>query len=197
MGSTTGLLVVKFNKRPNGTIIHQYDKANQGCWLLSYMRLGDVYLMYAEAVAIAQNSTSKGNGNFDFSALDAVDKIRKRVDGMAVFHEKYRTDLAAFLKELQRERAVELAFEGHRFNDLRRWLLLDREPYTLKTSIEFDRGEKIVHTPHTESATQYKVLNPREEIILKRNFSKKHYWLPIIPSSQTYLYPEFGQNPGW
>lgn len=197
LGSTTGLLVVKFNKRPNGTIIHQYDKANQGCWLLSYMRLGDVYLMYAEAVAIAQNSTSKGNGNFDFSALDAVDKIRKRVDGMAVFHEKYRTDLAAFLKELQRERAVELAFEGHRFNDLRRWLLLDREPYTLKTSIEFDRGEKIVHTPHTESATQYKVLNPREEIILKRNFSKKHYWLPIIPSSQTYLYPEFGQNPGW
>jgi hypothetical protein len=43
--------------------------------------------------------------------------------------------------EVRRERAVELSFEGHRFNDLRRWLLLTQKSYTLKKSLEFDRAK--------------------------------------------------------
>ena len=43
------------------------------------------------------------------------------------------------MDEIRRERAVELMFEGHRFNDLQRWLLLTEAPYTIKTSQEFDR----------------------------------------------------------
>ena len=32
-----------------------------------------------------------------------------------------------------------IGFEGHRFNDLRRWLLLDKAPYTQK-KLYFDRA---------------------------------------------------------
>ena len=34
-----------------------------------------------------------------------------------------------------------MSFEGFRFNDLQRWLLLTEEPYTIKTSQEFERVE--------------------------------------------------------
>lgn len=31
---------------------------------------------------------------------------------------------------------------------------------------------------------------------MTRNFTEKHYWLPLKLSDVT-LYPEFYQNPGW
>lgn len=202
LGSTTGLLLVKFNKHlignNKGLLIWNEDKASNGCWHLSWMRLGDVYLMYAEALAIAKNSPNAINGNCSLTALNAVDKIRSRAN-MPAFLTSYRSDMNAFMRELRRERAVELAFEGHRFYDLRRWLLWDKEPYTIKTSIEFDRGEQL----HPESganvnwnATQYRVLNAREVVLIRRNYEKKHYWLPF-KTDQIFLYPGFGQNPGW
>ena len=94
--------------------------------------------------------------------------------------------------ELRRERAVELAFEGHRFNDLRRWLLLTEYPYTIKTSQEFTRAGDF----NNEDATQNQVSGFAESIILTRNFSSKHYWFPLKESDTT-LYEDFSQNPGW
>lgn len=205
-GSTTGLLLTKWYKRfdANG-MTYQIMAQNAGVnhnratWGLSWMRLGDVYLMYAEALAIGKQSTSTASDKCNLTALDAVDKIRARANNMPGFHADYRTDVAKFIRELRRERAMELAFEGHRYFDLKRWLLWDQEPYTVKTSFEFERGDfigDIENDPANEHKTQYKLVNAREEIILKRDFDKKHYWFPI-PSNQTYFYPEFGQNPGW
>jgi len=95
--------------------------------------------------------------------------------------------------EVRRERAVELAFEGHRFNDLRRWLLLTESPYTLKKSVEFDRASPLDATKDTKDN---KVLNLRETLILERKFTSKHYWLPM-KTNDANLYLEFAQNPGW
>ena len=104
---------------------------------------------------------------------------------------KYTGNLDDFNSEVRRERAVELAYEGFRFNDLRRWLLLTVYPYNIKTSQEFDRVEL-----NTDDPTQSRVANWREEEILRRNLSEKHYWMPLKTNDVT-IYPEFYQNPGW
>lgn len=68
------------------------------------------------------------------NAVTAVNKIRERA-GVGDVSNEYLTTLDGFMSELRRERAVELAFEGHRFTDLRRWLLLDKEPYTEESGL--------------------------------------------------------------
>jgi len=97
------------------------------------------------------------------------------------------------MNEVRRERAVELAFEGHRFNDLRRWRLLAEMPYTLKTAAEFDRAATLNPTLDTKLN---RVVNFRERVILQRPFSEKHYWLPL-KRADVNMYKEFSQNPGW
>ena len=157
-----------------------------------YMRLPDVYLMYAEAVLMGYGSPTAKAPNFSMTAVEAVNRVRERA-GVAPVNSKFTGSVEAFLPELRRERAVELAFERHRFNDLRRWLLLIEEPYTIKTGIEFDRAAPL---DPSIPARENKVLNLREVVLLKRDYSEKHYWLPLKVSDVT-LYPEFYQNPGW
>ena len=67
-------------------------------------RLGEVYLNLAEA-AMELNKSSE--------ALDAVNKIRERA-GIALLS-------TINMDKVRHERRVELAFEGHRFWDLKRW----------------------------------------------------------------------------
>lgn len=68
--------------------------------------------------------------------------IRERA-GVEDVAASYTTDLEKFMGEVRRERAVELAYEGHRFNDLRRWKLLTEYPYNIKTKQLFDRAEAL------------------------------------------------------
>jgi hypothetical protein len=123
--------------------------------------------------------------------VDAVNVIRDRA-GVGHVAAKFLGSPDAFMEELRRERAVELSFEGHRFNDLRRWMLLIESPYTLKKSIEFDRAG----TFNTADPKLNKVVNLHESVILERKFSMKHYWLPL-KNSDASMYLEFPQNPGW
>mgnify|MGYP000834279217 FL=1 len=120
--------------------------------------------------------------------------IRERA-GVEDVAASYTTDLEKFMGEVRRERAVELSFEGFRFNDLQRWLLLTEEPYTIKTSQEFERVENEDFYKNNDPA-EAEVRNFREETILKRVFGTKHYWFPLL-DNDVYLYAEFPQNPGW
>ena len=158
---------------------------------LTWMRLADVYLMYAEAAAQAYNSPTGKDTRIELTAVGAVNKIRERA-GVDPLHSKYIGTIDAFMSELRRERAVELAFEAHRFNDLRRWLLLTEYPYTIKTRQDFDR----FGTLNTEKPTENEVRNFRETVIFERKFDSKHYWMPIA-DIQAHLYEGFPQNPGW
>lgn len=191
-GSRTGYLLYKFidmscNKFDQGnTWSHHFNLH------LPWMRLAEVYLLYAEAVTEGYGSPSAKSSTCSLSAIDAVNKIRERA-GVADVNAKFTGDKEKFMGELRRERAVELAFEGHRFNDLRRWLLLDKYPYNIKTSQEFLRVGDI--DPEKDSKDE-QVSGWKQKQILKRDFSEKHYWLPL-KKKDCQIYPEFKQNPGW
>lgn len=159
---------------------------------LPYMRLADIYLMYAEAGAAVQGANYKSN-KCNLTAVDAINVLRDRVEAGHVA-DKYAANQQKFMDEVRRERAVELAFEGFRWNDLQRWLLLTEYPYNIKTSQEFKRVGNYDFTK--KDPRDAEVTGWSEKTILTRDFSEKHYLLPL-KQSDVYLYPEFGQNPGW
>lgn len=163
--------------------------------VLSLIRLADVYLMYAEAVAEGYGSATATAKDYTMNAVTAVNKIRERA-GVGDVADEYLTTLDGFMSELRRERAVELAFEGHRWTDLRRWLLLDKEPYTLKKAVYFDRAKDQTDAERYKNPEDNHVVNLREETLSTRHFTEKHYWLPFL-KSDVQMYPEFKQNPGW
>ena len=159
---------------------------------LPYMRLADIYLMYAEAGAAVQGANYKSN-KCNLTAVDAINVLRDRVEAGHVA-DKYAANQQKFMDEVRRERSVELAFEGFRWNDLQRWLLLTEYPYNIKTSQEFRRVGNYDFTK--KDPRDAEVTGWSEKTILTRDFSEKHYLLPL-KQSDVYLYPEFGQNPGW
>ena len=159
---------------------------------LPYMRLADLYLMYAEAGAAVQGANYKSS-KLNLTAVDAINVLRDRVDAGHVA-DKFVADQKKFMDEVRRERAVELAFEGFRWNDLQRWLLLTEYPYNIKTSQEFKRVGNYDFTKNDPRDAE--VTGWSEKRIVTRDFSEKHYLLPL-KESDVYLYPEFGQNPGW
>ena len=138
-GNRTGYFIQKLAPHTVNSIDNAIDYSRSLQMYVPYMRLGDIYLMYAEACAAINGATGKAN-NCSLTAEDAINRLRDRV-GMAHVPADLTGNKETFMDEVRRERAVELSFEGFRFCDLQRWLLLTEEPYTIKTCQEFDRVE--------------------------------------------------------
>lgn len=201
-GSRTGYLNYKFVLNSFNQWDDGYKYSNTTHLHIPYMRLADIYLMYAEAACNATGVPMGKSSNCSLSATDAINTIRDRA-GVEHINAKYTGSLDMFMSELRRERAVELAFEAHRFNDLRRWLLLDKYPYNIKTSQEFTRVGDLTGIESDSSKgvniddpTESQVSGFSEKVIVTRSFTDKHYWLPLKIDDTT-MYVEFGQNPGW
>lgn len=149
-----------------------------------YLRLADIYLMYAEAVLFSPNGSPQAiSGNYSMTAEQALNVVRNRAQ-LPALDAKYMANNSIFFEEIVRERAVELAFEGARFCDLRRWNRNGDPRYLDKTAIDFDRG------------ADGKPVNIKERVIVTRTVEKKHNWLPIQVKFTT-QYEGFPQNPGW
>jgi starch-binding outer membrane protein, SusD/RagB family len=102
--TVTGYYVRKLADETNLTFNDAYKKSEQDCIEL---RLGEIYLNLAEA-NLELNKTEE--------AKQAIIRVRNRSLQQDI------TNLTGDLrKELIQERMLELAFEGHRFWDLRRW----------------------------------------------------------------------------
>lgn len=191
--SRTGYFIQKLVPHTCNEVDKDYDWGAAFHCYLPYMRLADIYLMYAEACAAFGGATGKSS-NFGKTAEDAINTLRERCGAGHVAPE-FVADNHKFMDEVRREREVELSFEGFRFCDLQRWLLLTEAPYNQKFSQEFDRVESAdFYKNHDPKDAE--VANYRRELILTRNFTTKHYWFPL-PIKETQLYPEFNQNPGW
>jgi len=139
-------------------------------WIV--FRLGEFYLDYAEAV---YNATGSANDDtFGMTANDAVNKLRQRSD---INMPKFTEDGAAWVERYERERLVELAFENHRFWDVRRW----------------KKGDKYFKT------IQVATINPALQLTRStttREWDDKYYFYPI-PQSELKKNANLVQNPGW
>ena len=116
-----------------------------------------------------------------------INEVRDRV-GMPAVEEVEGTNLEQDeLRAIVRhERRVELAFEGHRFWDIRRWKIAEEclRPIPKAWNIEGDTPEKF-----------YKLVDMKENDT--RIFTTpKHYWL-AIPNSQLNINGQLVQNPGY
>ena len=167
-----------------------YGKATH--FHLSWLRLAEVYLLYAEAASAGYGGASGKASTCPLTAEAALNKIRERA-GVEKVDADYTASADKFMDEVRRERAVELSFEGHRFCDLRRWKLLTVYPYNVKTMQKFDRAAEL---DTSIDPSENEVRNFREEVIVTRKLEAKHYWLPFR-NDDVMLYPEFTQNPGW
>ncbi|MCR8917502.1 RagB/SusD family nutrient uptake outer membrane protein [Bacteroides sp. ET225] len=141
-------------------------------------RLGEFYLNYAEAVFNYLGSADATDGTFTMSAVDAVNVVRSRSDvNMPGFPTGLSND--EFTEKYRRERMVELAFEGHRFWDVRRW----KDGASQRSIIEMQI------TKNGDRYTYNRVPKPRY-------WDDKMYLFPI-PDSEIRKNPNLTQNPGW
>lgn len=151
------------------------------------VRLADLYLMYAEALNEATD-----NGEFvPKEVYDNIDIIRKRsgLEGVVDSWSKYsinpeKPSTKEGMREIiRKERQIELALEGSRFHDLRRWKLA-RSTY----NNALVRGWSI----DQETTENYYVIRN----IAQMKYVQKDYLWPL-KYDDIINNPNLIQNPGW
>ena len=138
-----------------------------------YFRLGEIYLNYAEAEFEL--------GNEDV-CRQYISKVRARV-GMPAVPASVTGE--ALRERLYNERRIELAFEGHRFFDIRRWkiakVIEDRPIYGMDIIKNMSTGEKT-YSP---------------VLLLQKNPYKEYMNLLPVATSEIQKNPELTQTTGW
>lgn len=139
-------------------------------WIL--FRLGEFYLDYAEAV---YNATGSANdATYGMTANDAINVLRNRAD---IKMPPFTEDGEAWVARYERERLVELAFENHRFWDVRRW----------KKGAQYFKDIQAASISSDLTLTRSTIT---------RLWDEKFNFYPI-PQSELKKNPNLTQNPGW
>ena len=142
------------------------------------LRYADVLLLYAEALNEINNGPNA-------TAYAAINMVRRRGFGVPINVTSNTADLASgmsyeeFRQAVRDERAYELAFEGHRRQDLIRWgIYYETVMQTAQDMENYLDGASAIYT-----AARY-------------TQKGKHELLPI-PQREMQLMPKYKQNPGW
>lgn len=143
-------------------------------------RLAEFYLNYAEAMFNLTGSADGTKGELDMSATEAVNVVRART-GVAMPAFPKGLSNADFEKKYIDERMVELAFEGHRFWDVRRW----------KKGELFKTIDRMILTKNESTGV---ITYTRETV--QRQWHDKMYFFPI-PDSELRKNTALTQNTGW
>ena len=154
------------------------DKGSDQFWI--EMRYAEVLLNLAEA--LAEQDYAKNQDD----ALEALNEVRRRVD-LPERTTQEAPDKDSFMKLLRKERICELAFEGFRYWDLRRWRLAG-EVIDGKQA----HGTKI--TKKDDNSYTYEQVSCDDNI--NRFFPERYYLLPI-PVDELQNNPLCENNAPW
>ena len=138
-----------------------------------HIRLAEIYLNYAEAMFELGDEAK---------TREYINKVRARV-GMPGIPNTVTGD--ALRQRLYNERRIELAFEGHRFFDIRRWKIaniIENRPIY---------GMDIIKNLTTGVSTYTPVL-----LLTKNPWQDKMYLLPVERAEIQRTSPDL-QTPGW
>lgn len=162
------------------------EKSLTGVWTSGsnkpciYMRLAEVYLNYAEASYWAGDESN---------ARMYLNKVRERARRSSTVPNMLpdvNDSGDALLKAIQQERRVELAFEDHRYYDVRRWGIAET------TESKPIRGMQVIKEgPNSEN--RFYLLNTAQP----RVFVSPNYNLYPIPNGERRKNPKLDQNPGY
>ncbi len=144
-------------------------------------QLNEIYLNFAEAMNEAYGPSDPHG--YPMNAVQAVNIIRAR-SGQPALSASMGKD--AFREKLINERAIELAFDGHRFYDVRRWMIAERDGI-LKGNMY---GIRITRIPGNNSEFHYEPY-----VFETRTFSKRFYLQPFPTNEVNKGY--LVQNPGY
>jgi hypothetical protein len=164
----TGYVLKKFMPKEDVPVNWQTQYTNP--W--PHFRLGEIYLNYAEA------QFELGNEGV---AREYLSIVRERVGMPAIPATVSGTELR---DRIRNERRIELAFEGHRFFDIRRWMIaaeVENTPIQGMDIVKTDAGE-LIYTP--------------VDLLVKRPYEEKMNLLPIA-SDEVRRNPGLTQTPGW
>ncbi|SFM73398.1 RagB/SusD domain-containing protein [Chitinophaga sp. YR627] len=167
-GTPTGYYTKKMlDENISANFIH----GSQRCFPL--IRYAEVLLNFAEATNEFDGPTQ--------AVYDAIQLVRRRA-GLLPYELPAGLSKDQMREAIQAERRVELAFEGHRFWDVRRWKTAETTQNKTMT------GMKVIRNGNNATYTVFSVR--------KHNFRKAMY-LWAIPQSETAKSPELAQNPNW
>jgi starch-binding outer membrane protein, SusD/RagB family len=171
--SKTGYYLRKFMD-DNLPIDNPWDIAGTQTWI--YFRYAEILLNYAEA----QNEAVGP----DASVYAAINAVRQRpgVDMPAL---PAGLTQAQMRERIRHERRIELAFEEHRFYDVRRWKIAPETENVPAYGIEIGKNSSGGYT------------YTRKEALTGKTFTDKQYWLPIPRSEIQASNNKLEQNPGY
>ena len=173
--TVTGYFIRKYLQENNTEFD---DKGSDQFWI--EMRYAEVLLNLAEA--LAEQDYAKNQDD----ALEALNEVRRRVD-LPERTTQEAPDKDSFMKLLRKERICELAFEGFRYWDLRRWRLAG-EVIDGKQA----HGTKI--TKKDDNSYTYEQVSCDDNI--NRFFPERYYLLPI-PVDELQNNPLYENNAPW
>ncbi len=172
--SLTGYYLRKF-LNDNYPIDNPWSVAGAQPWI--YFRYAEILLNYAEA----QNEAAGP----DASVYQAINSVRARASvNMPPLAGLSQSEMRSAIRY---ERRVELAFEEHRFYDVRRW--------KIATQTENVPAYGVAVTVNGGSPTGF---NYAQKVALtSRAFKDQEYWLPIPLSEIQASNGQLKQNPGY
>lgn len=145
-------------------------------------RLADFYLMYAEAA-------NEVNPN-DVRVLKYLNLVRERagLPGVETLNPAIRGNQELQRAAIQRERQVELATEGQRYFDVRRWMIADKNGEGRQNG--YAHGMNVRGEPN--DIDNFNLVVEASQIV----FNRKMY-LYLMPDSEMRKTKNLVQNPGW
>lgn len=141
--------------------------------VMPLIRYAEILLNYAEAANEYDGPTA--------NVYAAVEAVRQRA-GLDPYQLPTGLSKEEMRTWIQNERRIELAYEGHRFWDVRRWKIAPQTESLQSAGMEVRRnGNAVTYQPFN---------------ITKHNFRPAMYLWPF-PLSETGKSPELVQNPGY